>query len=364
MRKIFSLTALSLLLLSACTRDNIDRSGTEANSRMIYAHMADDESRVQLNDKLQTVWNADDYIITIGEDMYELWQFTGNTGDRSGSFTFVDSADPYDIDCGGYYYACYPYDMFVGVGAFQDNTPALFMYITDFQEYCSGSYDPISNIMIGESEDGNNFYFRNLLGYLRLSFTGDRVVKSITLSGNEDEPIAGTRYYDAMDISFSAWYDETISTITLDCGEGVALSETPKEFYIALPPTTFPSGINIDVEFDDGELLPQRTSNSLEIKRNTIQPMATLDFSSNIDWQVATISYDAQSVVAPKVYGSNNISGYLYWGDGTVSVINNATSHTYDDGEATHTLTIKATNATSIEIPNCAGITSLDFSNF
>ena len=220
--------------------------------------------------------------------------------------------------------------------------------------------------MLGTSENGRDFFFNNLNGYLRLSLTGEGTVKSIKLQGNNGEIVAGTRYYGFNNISFTNWYENTSKFITLNCPEGVKLSDKPTQFYFSLAPMTFESGININVEFEDGETIPKSTSKSITINRNTIVPMQNVKLNTNIDWQYALITYkDTESITAPQIYSNGSgVTGYIYWGDDTYSVANSTSSYVYTDGEDTHTVTVKVTDASAIEFNDCSNITSVDFSNF
>ena len=359
------LCTLVALFLAGCTYSDIDSSMVTDDTPTIYARMESEESRVELNSEVKSVWTNGDRIMVYGDDLLEEWRYDGETGKRYATFKRITQYVSYDeLNFDGNTYAHYPADNYEGLGMFDSGHPALFLNIKSEQTYHKDSFDPASNNMIGTTENGKDFYFKNLLGYLRLSITGVGDVKSIKLSGNNNEIIAGMRYYAFDDTSRGDWYDLESTSITLDCGDGVALSDTPRQFYFALMPTTFEKGITVEIALANGTTLPKSTANRIEISRNTIVPMQ--DFAiSNASWQTVSVTYqDVEYVTAPIFQDKDNVVGYLYWGDDTSSLIGSTTSHLYDDGETEHTVTIKTLNANTIEFSNCEGMTDIDFTNF
>lgn len=355
---------MAAALLASCSKDTtIDLTPTDTEK--IYATIADDDnSRVQLNDQKHTVWNAGDQIVVHSPNDLTIWAFDGKTGDRKGSFSKVGK---YNVDMSSLsfdkYYALYSYDNYFSFGTV-GAVPAIIMTAPATQQYLKGSYGLHANTMFGTSTDGVNYSFRNMHGYLRLSLTGDKVVSKIELRGNNSETLAGEFYFTIKTPDDHHWYSSQSSTITLDCGSGVALSDTPTEFYFVVPPTTFANGITATITFADGEILPKRTSKQIVIERNTIQPMANISISGGIDWQKIFIYHSGSEVTAPMFYGSSAVAGTINWGDGTTSILGELTSRYYTDGNESHIITIKAIDADTVEIDGCEGIIKIDLSQF
>lgn len=359
------LLALLATAFVGCTQADIDETRPSSPEEVIYATIAEEEiTRVELNNKKQTTWSAGDYIVRYGQDVHDVWEFAGVTGDRNGVFKlFGEWSDLVDFDFKGKYYSFYPYDSYAGLGGFQNGDKAIFYYIKSEQNYIKNSYDPRSNIMHGIGSDASNFTFKNLMGYLRLSLKGDKKVQSITLEGNNGEYLGGYKYIHLEDISINGWYSDVTTYMTLNCN-GVQLTDIPTEFYFALDPTTFSQGISVTILFTDGTVFPQSTSKSIGIERNVIQPMATIDTGAELEWQTVTIQHSGDKVSAPTLYGYSALSGYLYWGDDYMSDLNSLKSYVYDDGISEHTITVKSLNATGFEIEDCTGISAIDLSNF
>lgn len=359
MKKLLYLAFLATVL-AGCTHEEISDSSFEEGAEKIYATIAETETRVQLNDNLQTVWSKGDRIIVFGPQEYSLWEFDGETGDRAGGFTKLA------VQAGGLptesYYALYPYTSVGGPGQV-GNSIAFLFEISGTQNYMKGSYGLHSNFMFGTSEDLVNYSFRNILGYLRLSLTGDKKVEKITVQSNAGEYTNGTFYFTVDDIENIEGYDNLSDKLILDCGDGVQLTDEPVDFYFSLLPTTLRSGITLEIHFTDGTSYPQSTTKSITIERNTIQPMSVIN-TGNTDWQTVEIGYTGSKVLAPDLMGKTSMSGYVYWGDDSYTLIGNATEHTYIDGRISHTVTVKVRDAELFGLYNCLGVNKIDLSNF
>lgn len=352
--------ALAAFVLAACSKDTTETPNL--STQKIYASiLLTETTRVELNANKQTVWTAGDQIVVHGPEDMRLYQFDGKTGDRNGTFTHIGNYNVAD------YAATFAFDRYyaylhqgsVSIGKLANGTPVLFMFANATQSYQKGSYGASDNPIVGTSDDGVNFSFQNMLGYLRLSVTGDQVIQSITLTGNNEEVIAGQIFTPIDEIPTFYWQTKG-TTITLDCGEGVQLTDTPTEFYIVVPAVTFTKGFTATLNFTDGTNFPKSTSKSVTIERNTIQPMKSFATGGDIEWQVVTIEHTGSWVAAPLL---GNASGYIEWGEGTTSLFGELTSFTYTDGAASHTITVKASNASTVELTSCTGITKLDVSN-
>lgn len=365
MKRIFIFTLL-VTMFTACMQDSITEVDNKSpKQKCIYATFEED-TRVELNEKKQTVWTEGDQIVRFGNGIYDVWNFTGKTGDRGGSFEY-GGAWEYSVgyDFGDKIYALYPYANYYACYFFNDTgEPALIHNVRAEQNYKPNTYDPVSNIMLGASDDGKNFVFQNLMGHLRLSLTGDKCVSHITLTGNNNEVINGLRYFRFNNFNESYWYDSLTSTTTLRCND-VQLTDTPTEFYFTLAPTYFGNGISVEVHFTDGTMYPIRTTKEVLIERNTIQPMANVNTGNEIEWQTILIEHSGSVVATPVLYGYTNLVGYTYWGDGFMTPISDVvSSYVYDDGLDKHDITVKSQNATYLYIKSCEGISEIDLSNF
>ena len=187
--------------------------------------------------------------------------------------------------------AVYPYNDNITV-VYEDNIDKINLTYPVTQKYGVNSFGKDANIMVaaGTHNSDDNLYFRNACGYLVIKLYGSTKVKSITLSSvSGTDKIAGPAVVvassDAAPVVTMA--DEASTAVTLDCsngGEGVALGAdkaNATEFWFCLPPVSFNDGIKITVNDIYGNTYIKQTSNTVNIVRNEVQPMAALQFESN-----------------------------------------------------------------------------------
>lgn len=296
--KQFFLFALATITFAACSENFIGQF-PEGESIDDYAPQTltigfeNEDSRIQLNEEQKTVWTRNDLVsVFYRSDANQKWQYTGETGERVGKFTRLETGNattsttrvvvvyPYNEN---YYFNSETFNI-------QASLPAVQTYLKD-------SYGPDGNIMISQGEY-NNFSLKNVCGWLKLQITGNgESIRSITVRGNNDEQVAGELYINSSDgtsilasdmgdiseddenasagTGGSLVFDDTILTeVTLSCSTGVKLGAENTAFYIALPPQTFTKGITVEITDSDGCTMTKSTDKPITIQRNYIQPMA------------------------------------------------------------------------------------------
>ena len=291
MKKLL-LFVLAAVAFAACEQAPIEEmQGVAMSDRSLEVSFEGaDDTRIQLQGG-KTVWTEGDHVsVFYRSTINEEWQFMGKTGDRTGQIVPVDNsvvppathnhvvvAYPYNAD---YFYNTETYNV-------EASLPAV-------QNYLKDSYGTNGNIMISSSEF-NQVSLKSVCGWLKLQLMGDgEVVKSITLRGNDGEQVAGRIYVNSAtatatlasasaevgddEVDGALLRPDTILTeVTLDCGEGVALSSEATSFYIALPPQTFENGFTVEITAPNGATITKETTNALDIQRNCIQPMKAFE---------------------------------------------------------------------------------------
>ncbi|MCQ2130924.1 MAG: fimbrillin family protein [Bacteroidales bacterium] len=183
-----------------------------------------------------------------------------------------------------------------------------------------------------------NLKFKNVLGGLKLQLKGAASIASISVTGNNDEPLYGAAAVTLSTNSTPAinLTDASAKTVTLDCGSGVQLNEsTATPFVIALPPMTMTGGFTVVVTDTEGKEMVIKTTKSQTITRSSIlrmpevmvetiapvEPNPThngyeyVDLGLSVKW--ATMNVGATK---PEEYGD-----YFAWGE---------TEPYYEDGYA------------------------------
>ncbi len=303
MKKYALFCILLILLVSGCSQDKIllDESKI-SDGRVFTTSLQSGDSRTYVENGRISRWTADDRVsIFDGNTLNRHYKFDGETGDNSGTFSIVDN--PYGT---GVLlpanYAVYPYASDIKIsddGVITATLPAV-------QHYAPNSFGLEANTMVAVTHNIHDTFllFKNVGGSFKFQLYGDDVtVKSITLTGNNGEKIAGKA-------SITAAYDkepgvdmsETAGTsITLDCGEkGVKIGSSAEDattFWMVVPPTKFEKGVTITVKGMNGAKFVNSTSHSLVIERNVVKPMAALEVEMTAPEQT-----DAPFVIKQKNY--------------------------------------------------------------
>lgn len=241
-------------------------------------------------DGLDVVWSADDQVAVFqGNEYYDLFKVTSESvGDTEATFTLQEDRDASN-NALPYNGAFYPVSK--NMEAYdEDGTFVVWNFaLPTTQKYVTGSFANGAFPMIAVSDD-NMFEFKNVLGAMKLQLKGDRKVKSIAVTDNAGNPLAGS-----VRVSLAAGEDPEASfevdmmygtyetTVTLDCGEGVQLSETEAtEFFIALPATDFENGFTVtltDTEYNVVKFQSKANDNTY-IERSAVLVMPELDVES------------------------------------------------------------------------------------
>ena len=352
MKKLL-LFVLAVMGFAACTQD-VEVSVIERHDtpETITVGFEGDDTRIQLNEAQKTVWNKGDLVsVFYRSDANQKWQYQGETGERVGDLKRVESAVGTTKTTKTI--VVYPYSENYWLNT---DSYAIEATLPAIQCYTAGSFGVGDNLMVAQSEF-TQFSLKSVCGWLKLQLTGDgEVAKSITFKGNNGEQVAGLIYVDtataeatlASEMGSSddnnaggnLIFDDTILTeVTLDCGEGVALSKKATSFYIALPPQIFEKGLTVEIEDVEGYVMEQSTEKVVNIERNTIQPMSAFEFvnpntpstpmpANNEIWYTATVKTEPYfddaltfgANVVSNVWDSETKKGVITF-DGDVTMI-------------------------------------------
>ena len=335
MRRYFSLLCILALLVSCYNTDEqLINEPIPLEGRIFTASFEQNDTRTYVEEGNLLRWNAGDQITIFDSNtLNQQYQFDGETGDNGGTFSKVSNSfgTGNDLNC---HYAVYPYNKDIKItetGVITANLPAE-------QSYAENSFGLGANTMVAVTKDVDDTFlkFRNVGGYLKLQIYGENVtVKSITLTGNNNEKLAGKAtvtpaYEQAPTLAMS---DDATSSITLDCGDGVKIgttAETATAFWIVVPPTTFEEGLTITVTEIDGESFTKSTSNAVVVERNIIKPMAAfkVEIEKIPNNQIWYTSSDGD-IVTPRQtsdFGVNITSNVYENGKGIITFDGNVTS--------------------------------------
>lgn len=352
MKNNLSILLLLVLLASGCTQDEmLTNQSAPIRSPKFTASFEGDKSRTYVEENNLLRWTSGDQIaLFVGNTLNRQYQFDGETGDNSGTFSIVDS--PFgtgnDLNC---HYAVYPYASNIKI----TEKGVVTAVLPEKQKYAENSFGVGANTMVAVTKDTDDTYlkFKNVGGYLKLQLYGDDVtVKTITLKGNAGEKIAGKAvitpsYAGDPTVSMA---EDAVETITLDCGEGVKIGATADEataFWIVVPPVSFERGFVVSVTDVNGVDFVKFTSKEVVIERNVINPMAAFEverISDNQIWYTSLNNEIVEPNMADWEEGIEVESNEMIDGRGVITFNQDITSiapHTFMDN----------TNLTSVVFP-------------
>lgn len=288
MKKLAIFATLLTLVLSGCAENTLDNIAPEEEQSTIIlpdltAGFADDDvTKTYVEESKYLRWHEADLITAFyGNTLNRQYKFKGKTGDNSGTFSLVPSGElgtGNELDA---IYAVYPYDE----NATITDKGVMTIHLPATQNYAENSFGKGANTMLAVTESVEDTFlgFKNACGYLKLKLynEGGAMLKSVEVKGNGGEKIAGTA---TATIEFGgvpavAMNDDATTSVTLDCGEGIALgttSETATELWVVLPEVTFEGGITITATDTEGITFEKSTTKPVAITRNEIQPMKAL----------------------------------------------------------------------------------------
>jgi len=313
MKNLVSFIILLAILVSGCTQDEMLRNGTSASGGRIFTtSFESDESRTYVEDGHLLRWTAGDQISLFDGNTLPLqYQFKGWTGDNAGTFYMVSKPEGNGSPL-NHNYAVYPYAQDVKVS----KEGVLTATLPSKQHYAMNSFGLGDNTMVAVTRNVDDLFlnFKNVGGFLKLQLYGDDVtVKSITLTGNNGEKIAGEATlavgYD--EVPMVSMADSAATSITLDCGEkGVKIGTTAEEateFWMVVPPVVFEKGITIKVRDFTNGVFTKTTDKKLVIERNVVKPMAVVKAVMEQDRTSLAISEDEEELEgwAAGMFGGN-----------------------------------------------------------
>lgn len=285
-----------------------DISSFETEKLTFHAGFESVDTKTYINDDLHLRWTKDDKITIFQGNTYPTqWIFIGETGDNYADF---EDVTPSGFSSGSGLtneanYAVYPY---VKKTEINQTTCAITFTLPAVQQYAPNSIGLGANTMVAVTKDKKDTFlsFKNVGGFVVFSLYGEgTVIKSITFSSQAGETLAGKAEITASNtsdptVSFTSSLDDThVSSLTLDCGDGVSLGATQdeaKNFWFVVPPVTLSNGFAVTFTRTDGETITRTASGSKTVERNKIFriPVKVVfqDFTSNGIETLNEISYE------------------------------------------------------------------------
>lgn len=295
MKKIVIALAAAAVL-AGCQKPEVE---CPVESNEVFTASVEDfgaQTKTALAPGNHVVWSAGDHLaIFQGSTLANEYEITeSSAGKANATFTRVMSSgnDFYagtELPCN---VAFYPYaeglslegDMSAdGKKAYTISTvllPSVQMY-----EENSFANDAFPMVAVTQATEDHNLNFKNVLGALKLQLKGTQTVKSIKVEGANGEKLSGAATVTAYANNLAPVIkmmgsDDDCKTVTLDCDDGVQLSESEAtNFYVALPPVLFEKGFTVtvtDVE-ENVQIITAEAANTVLRSSILVMPEITVE---------------------------------------------------------------------------------------
>lgn len=296
--------AVILPLLMACAIVACQEAEIEEPRYITAATEGFDQTRTSLGEGNVVLWSADDLIAVFADrdtpDRYMV--ASSSVGKPTADFYLMEeSRSRVRI---GANLAVYPYTTSLTCTSESAGQYILEgISVPSVQQYAENSFANKSFLMTAVSGTGaSSLAFKNVCGVLKLNLKGTSVIKSVSVKGNGEEPLAGSAKVTVglnnaipsveMDI-------EAGKEILLDCGDGVQLTEDqPTAFLLSLPPTEFSRGFTVKVTSADGGEMTLRTDKPNPIRRSAILSMPEVEYDPfyvpvpSVDIKAVSVGFD------------------------------------------------------------------------
>ena len=289
---------LAIMALAGCQTkelDNTPQRESKPFSATIEDSFDDDETRTYLDEHGNVLWKRGDHIsIFAGSTLNEQYQVTDDSeGKTAASLNRV--TDPGFV-AGGEIdnnVAFYPYTSTATIARNESAYVISHITLPAVQSYAEASFGNGAFPMAAVTSDTEDMRlkFKNVLGGLKLQLKGTARIKSIKVTGNQDEILCGAAVVTVSTSSTPSinLADAKAKVVTLDCGEGVQLNEeTSTPFVIALPPMTMEGGFSVTVTDTEGKQMEIKTTRSQTINRSSLLKMPAVVFEGS---SVTTVLY-------------------------------------------------------------------------
>ena len=258
--------------------------GGEQTKTMLGGEMGDEYRQV--------LWQPEDSVGICGSEWWNssLYKFVNTEMEESETASLEG-----EIDNGSnQYYAFYPFTK----DLFYYNYTSIRFVQPSVQTYGNNTFNANAMPMVARAGRNEVFQFYSLCGVLAVNLTGSETVKSISFSGLDASgspmPVAGhfdvNMGYESYPEMVPSTYDGscyTVSSVTLNCGEGVPLNPSePTAFYIVLPVGTY-NTFTISVATADGKLMLKEGTNPLNIRRANVTKARSFVFVEDVAFDLS-----------------------------------------------------------------------------
>lgn len=289
---------LAMLLVAApsCHNDVPEESKEEATTQSFRAcsEFQGDATRTSL-DGVNVLWSAGDALRVMNAGNLSGKSFEIESGTGTGNAVFT--GQPVGA---GPYVALYPWSDNFG-GSLDGEVLGFTLPAT--QAYAAGGFGTKTNPSVAKSQT-TNLSFKNLCGVVVIQLKGSCTVTGISLTAlGENSYLQGPVSVNLSSpespvLSFvTGSLTEANKTVTLDCGDGVALDPTTATpFYFVVPAGQLSAGLSVTVFDNGGGSMTRRSSAGITVERAKISTMKALTYQRTDSPFMSETTYGVYSI--------------------------------------------------------------------
>ena len=189
MRKLLSLIVAFSVFVSC---DKIENVGICNSDNVVFVATTEGtasnmETKTYLDENIKLLWHAQDELTIFGSTLNEKFQFDGETGDNSGTFTKIETGSFGSGNPIGRNYAIYPYHK---DNKIENDESYLSIPFPAVQYYAEGSIGRGANISIAVTDNlsGRFLSFKNACSFYRMVIYGvnEDYIRSVEIKGRND----------------------------------------------------------------------------------------------------------------------------------------------------------------------------------
>ena len=327
------------LIAASCTKDDFGGKDALTSFSQISVGMADlTTTRTHLGENNKMFWNKQESI-GIYSDVQDVELYTLNQSDgENASFTG-------NTVKGNKFYAFYPYRE----GAIdKDNKKILHMRLNN-----GWVNNEQSRLPMVATSSTNSFLFKQVVGIIKISLTGDSYISSVSIWGNNNEYISGSGIIDISENTPLFRIDETskeIHSLNSCIFNSYLDKDTPTEFYFPVPVMTFEEGFTVSIigkraDSNEDFTLEKKTHEPVVISRAIIKSFSSLDTDELLQAEDDQKVLERDALIA--LYNSTDGANWIHndnWGtdlplDEWYGVSIDERGHVYSIGLAANNLT-------------------------
>lgn len=289
MKKVFYATlALGALILASCQKEN-QVNLPKVESPVFTAHIDNDSpvaqpetktSLTEVEGKFKSYWNKGDEIRVLNGTNKEGCDaiYTTNIESNSPVADFTTTTEGYT---GSQFVAIYP-GSYNAHAWWNIEYPGVVnkLWLTPNQTATAGTYDPNAHVAVAYSKNAS-LEFKNAVSLLKFTVVGDNISEVRVYANTETNVLAGNFGFGVTGTDSGKIYTDTDGYVNYRYIRATGEFTNGSTYYIACLPTTFTTGLTLEVFNGDVKGKTKSSSLAYTLARNKILDLGTISYEAS-----------------------------------------------------------------------------------